>query len=409
MAMFINAQGIVYEGQEAIILQAIRQLCEQEQLFLDIKGEEGKIYVCPNGVISIKLENHAIQLSTNAALVGPGYHVYVVKFYEKLQRASEVYLAIDDEAEYLDDEDFERLKDCYYDPYMATLMSSLSSMKEDDMATYGWEDKNYLPIAKDGKIITVFGYLKANELKSLTLSEAKQRYYIWNEIEKDSCFFRNSALVSLWCDCLFENSMKDEASIKLAQSICQALEKAHQLDPTLPLPVDEYQLLCQVLNRKNKIFNVEQYPDSLIGYRREAVLYAYGNWLILEQGTAVQRFDGNTMILTNYQDDEEVSVLKITGYKANDPIDHYASRYLNTVNALDTFDFESDNIRGRGVVHELNDESHMLYLQAQLICGKETLMISCECADMNQISRIKQILQFVLYENTERNEINVSI
>lgn len=409
MAMFLNCQGIVYEGQEEIILNALKEVCEQDQLFLDMNGTEGKIYVCPNGVISVKLENHALMLSTNAALVGPGYHVYVVKLYEKLQHASEVYVAIDDEAEYLEDEDFQRLVDRYYDPYMSALITNMASMKEDDMATYGWDEKSYLPIAKEGKIITVLGYLQANELKSLTLTQAKQRYYIWNKIEKDACFFRNSALVSLWCDCLYENSLKDEGSLKLAQSICQALEKAHQLDPQLPLPVDEYQLLCQVLNRKNQIFDVDQYPDTLIGYRRQPVLYVYGNWLILEEGTAVQNFDGNTMILTNYQDDEVMRLLKITGYKASDPIDHYASRYLNTVNALDTFDFESDNIRGRGVVHELNDEEHLLYLQAQLICDKETLMISCECADMNQVAKAKELLQMILYESHERSEINVSI
>lgn len=410
MAITCNLEGILRqkEDKEACLKQ-IQKACAEKNVYFEIKGNEGEIFVCPLGTIKVLFTDYYVTLTTNTALVGPGYHVFVCELYEAIQKSGEIYLSIDDECEYLEDHNYQRLKDVYFDNYLHTLLSNMASMPQEEEATYGWEDKNYLPLAKEGKIITPYGYINASELSCMTFSQAEDLFYVWKNKEKDALFYRNSALISLWSDCVFENSLQTEKDTRVALGIVEALEKAHSLDKQLALPVDEYQLLCKCLNRPLQICNVDQHYNGLIGYRKEAVLYVYGNWFILEKGNAIQSFDGNTMILEVKEENELQSRMSITGYRFDHDVEDYAHRYLNTVNALDVFDIESDNIKGRAVLHQLNDEKGTLYLQAQLICKNETLMISCECADMSAVARVRMILNTLVYLEKKESGLNVGL
>lgn len=410
MAISCNLEGILrLEEDKKACIEQIQKACDQQHVLFEMKGNTGEIIVCPLGVIKVNFSDYYVTLSTNTALVGPGYHIAVCELYEAIQNSGAIYLSIDDECEYLSDRDYHRIKEDHFDNYLHTLLSNMSNMSESDEATYGWEDKTYLPLAKSGKVITPYGYISAKKLREMTFSDAQDIFYVWKNKEKDALFYRNCALISLWSDCVFENSMQSEKDIRVAKGIIEALEKAHALDQTLPLPIDEYQLLCKTLNVANRIKNVEQIHEELIGYRKEGVLYVYGNWFILEKGSALQSFDNNTMILEVKEEDETLTRMSITGYLSDSEIEDYAHRYLNTVNAIDVFEIDSDNIRGRAVLHQLSDEKETLYLQAQLISGKETLMIGCECADMSSVSRIRMILNTIIYMEKERSEWNVGL
>ncbi len=410
MAITCNLEGILRQKEEkqACIAQ-IQKACDEKNVLFDMKQNTGNIYVCPLGVIQVIFTDYYVTLTTNTALAGPGYHAAVCELYETIQKSGDIVLNIDDECEYLSDHDFQRLKENYFDNYLHTLLSNMSGMSDTEEAVYSWDDKNYLPLAKEGKIITPYGYITAKKLREMTFTEAEDLFYVWKNIEKDALFYRNSALISLWSDCVFEHSAQSEKDLTVAKGIVEALEKAHQLDKNLSLPVDEYQLLCKLLRREIKIFDVQQIHEDLIGYRREAVLYVYGNWFILEKGYAMQSFDGNTMILEVREEDEVLSRMSITGYRFDKEVEDYAHRYLNTVNAVDVFDIDSDNIRGRAVLHQLNDESQTLYLHAQLISGKETLMINCECADMNTVGKVRMTLNTIIYMEQEKNSANVGL
>ncbi|WP_071441540.1 hypothetical protein [Traorella massiliensis] len=405
----ISLEGIVKtkEDENALIDQ-IEKVCHEYKVLFEIDHGIGSIYVCPCGVIEVNISNYYAILKTNTALVGPGYHAFVCELFDKIQKGSHIYLSLDDECDYLEDHDLNRIKDLAFYPYMHRLMDSFSKMKEEDEATYAWDDKSYLPVAKPKSVITPFGYIYANECQSVSLQEACSRFYIWNEVEKDALFYRNSALVSLWCDCLFENSLYDEAALNLAKSICIALEKAHELDKELPLPIDEYQMLCRLLNRENQIFDVDQYPKGDVGYRKNEVFYVYGNWFIYFQGNAIQSFDGHTMILKIVNEEETLLNMKITGYKSNEKMD-FAYRYLNTVDSMDSLDFEDGAMRVKSVLHELHDGTNTLYLQAQCIKENEMLMINAECSDMSFYQQAIHTLENMQMIRQERSEVDVKV
>ena len=404
----VSLEGIVRTHEDELALfDQISTVCEQNHLIFEMESHGGSIYVCPCGIIDLKIENYYAVLKTNTALVGPGYHVAVCKLFKQIQEAGSIYLALDDECEYLEDEDFERIKENYFYPYMDQLMESFSKMKDEDEATYAWDNKAYLPLAKEKSVITPLGYIHAHECHART-EDACQKYFIWNSIEKDAYFYRNSALVSLWCDCLFEKSIYDEKALSIAKSICNALEMAHQLDKTLALPVDEYQLLCKLLHRPIQIFDVDQYPSGDIGYRKHKIFYVYGNWFIYFDGLAIQTMDQNTMIL-DLKDEELSSItMKITGYKNKEKM-YFAYRYLNSVDALDNIDYENENVHVKGVLHQLNDENNTLYLQAQCISGNEMLMMNVECNDMSAYQQVLQTIENIQMIQFETKEVDVSI
>ncbi|MGN1344725.1 MAG: hypothetical protein ACI4U3_09100, partial [Traorella sp.] len=393
---------------EKELVDVISRVCEEEHYLFEWNHHEGMIYICPCGVVEVQIENYYAILKSNTALVGPGFHVALCYLFKKIQSVSKVYLSMDDECEYLEDENFERIKEVYFYPYMKALMDRFSKMNDHDEATYAWDNRSYLPLAKEKRVITPFGYIHADECQCLDVVKASQCYYIWNEIEKDAYFYRNSALVSLWCDCLFENSIYDEKALSLSKSICDALEIAHQKDASLALPVDEYQMLCKLLNRPIKIFDVEQYPNENVGYRKENVFYVYGNWFIYFEGKALQSFDDHTMILETKEEHSTPISMKITGYKNKEKMDFYY-RYLNRVNSLDNIDYQNENIHIKGVLHELNDDTHTLYLQAQCISGNEMLMINVECDDMTSYQQVLQTIENIQMIPTESKEMDVKI
>lgn len=402
MAISISLEGII--KTEADLTQAINQIqavCVKENLVFEWNETQGFIYVCPCGLVEVTYENHYLVCKSNAALVGPGYYVYLVNLLKQMNGA--VYLSLDEDLNYEENPDFENVRYAF-DNYLLNMIDVMSNLKDEDEATYAWDDKSFVPLAKEGHIITPFGYVQNTELRGISIEKARARFYIWNEIEKDAQFYLNCALVNLWSECSFENSKQSEKDQSIAQGICEALEKAHQMDANLALPVDEYQVLCKVLNRPISIKGVSQMDEKMIGYRKEKIWFIYGAWCILESGYAISKLTGNTLTL-KLKD----HTMQITGYKSDTVIDDYAHRYLNTANAVDTFEFEGEQIRVKGVVHEMQDEENSLYVQAQCLCGKETLLINCECEDMEVVAQVQNTLNYIYYIQNERSEKDVRI
>ena len=158
----------------------------------------------------------------------------------------------------------------------------------------------------------------------------------------------------------------------------------------------------------NEIFDVDQYPNTNIGYRKNKIFYVYGNWFIYFSGLAIQSMEGNTMILDLKEENESCITMKITGYKNNEKMD-FAYRYLNRVDSLDNIDYENENVHVKGVLHELQDEKNTLYLQAQCISGNEMLMMNVECNDMSYYQQVLQTIENIQMIKFDSKEVDVKI
>ena len=102
--------------------------------------------------------------------------------------------------------------------------------------------------------------------------------------------------------------------------------------------------------------------------------------------------------------------MRITGYTADHKLKEFAEGFVSRSDADDVFEWEDETIRCRGMRVQLNDEQHTILIQAQLICEKETLMITIELADLSTCERTMEHLHMILYnKKTEREEYDVRI
>ena len=83
-------------------------------------------------------------------------------------------------------------------------------------------------------------------------------------------------LKRMWEDCYYATSARSQEDAQTNRYIINALEEASELDPSLPLPLEDYRLLCRLDEREPFIPDTvpqmeEEFP---IGYRKEEVLAA---------------------------------------------------------------------------------------------------------------------------------------
>lgn len=406
MAITISCEGILRSEEDHIhLLNQIKEVCKNESLHLEWNGKKGEILICPQGCIEITLSHDYVVLKTMSSLVGAGYHAYVAEVFKKLVEQGPIYLSIDDECEYLEDHDFQRIREQYFMPYLSILVGNMLKMDEEDEACYAWDNKMYLPLAKSFRVITPLGYVPIQRLAKLSLEAASEYFFLWNHFDRDAQFYRNSAVHSLWNDCYFEKSKLSEKNKHISEMICDALEKSHEMDAKLSQPLAAYLECTQALGRTPKIHDVEEYALEVIGYRKENVLYAYGNWLIYQDGMALSKVDGNTMELATY--DEELqwqTTMKITGYRAEGSLNQFADAFIRRNDAIDEFEWDEEAIKCRGVIYQCHDEENTTMIQAQLISGNETLLISCEIADLSLQEEMIEKLHLIVYLNEPSKE-----
>lgn len=397
MAITVSLEGILFDKvQKDMILQHIEKICEAKAHPFEMNQHEGQIYICPEGIVHIELQHDYLKLWTQTSLVGPGYHAYICELFQEIQD-NPVVLILDDECEYLEDHDFQRIKDQYFYPYLYTLLSNMKAADEGCEATYAWDDKHYLPLSRNNCVITPLGAFNLRELTSHSLQQVAQRMFIWNELEKDGRFYLNCALVMLWCECRFEASHSDQ-DYRINQLICDCLEQAYALDPTLTFPLVQYMELCHLLKRPMLIQDVKQNEEE-IGYRLESVLYPYGNWMIYEAGSCQQEIDDNTLKLHYYdpKTHEWLSTMRINGYISDERIKSFATSFVSHPQSVDEFEWEDEGIQLKGCIYRLNDETNTTMIQAQAIYDNEMLMLMIECVDASQIERILENLHYLLY------------
>lgn len=412
MAITISCEGILRSEEDQLQLRSqIKSVCESEALNLEWDGNNGEILICPQGSIEIKISQDYVVFKSMSSLVGAGYHAYVAEIFQKIVNQGPIYLSIDDECEYLEDHDFERIKETYFMPYLAILLGNMLKMDEEDEACYAWDNKMYLPLAKSYCVITPLGYLPIQRLAKLSIEEASEYFFLWNNLERDAQFYRNSAVHALWNDCYFEKSKLNIHTRRISEMICDALEKSHAMDPKLSQPLAAYLECCSAIGRNAQLTDVEEYALEVIGYRKEAVLYAYGNWLIYQDGMALSKIDGNTMELTTYDEDLAwQATMKITGYRAEGSLNQFAEAFIHRDDAIDEFEWEEEAIKCRGVIYQCHDEENTTMIQAQLISGNETLLMSCEIADLSLQEEMIEKLHLVVYLNEpSKDETDVRI
>lgn len=87
------------------IYQTLGALSQREGVQIEDRGHAVEILVCPQGKIVAQEDEKDLILAANTRHGGPGFHAFVVDFFEDLQEEVEGEYEFFDDTEYNKDED----------------------------------------------------------------------------------------------------------------------------------------------------------------------------------------------------------------------------------------------------------------------------------------------------------------
>lgn len=281
------------EKQMEELYEVLGALCQREGVQIEDRANRVEILVCPQGKIVVTEDGKDMILSANTRHGGPGFHAFVVDLFKDIQEEIPGDYELMDDLEYDKDEDFHRLVHVYENEldYLRRLILEEPGFAEKN---YMYDETYYLPKNEDGRVLTAAGDMSEKEFRTKSLDDLMDHFYVWNNWDRDGRFFRNAALTLLAKESYGEFSKMNEQTEKTAEEICDDLEIAFRMDPTLPLPVDAYQSLIKILNRENKLEGAIEMDSEAVSYRTREVYHVFEDVRLVAAGTAERSYDPTT-------------------------------------------------------------------------------------------------------------------
>lgn len=285
------AFGAKVRKKEALI-QAVRSLAASGGQGVQEDNDHIWISFCPMGGISMSWEHEdgllgqwVISGECYSTPCGPGFHKAAIEFVDALGRSVLRGLTVSDVTDYYRHRDFQRMKKEHFYPWLKMLVNlcreRLASGEYGSLCLC-WDMDQYQPEDIPGTVVTpmgrfgIAGMVKAVEC--LGIGWLADRFFIWNQPEKDAAYYRNRALNLMWEKCFFGPSDRSSQDADINRAALDDLEQAYRLDSRIPLPIEAYLLLCGLDSRTPIIPDTAQVLESLypVGFRRGEVTHAYG-------------------------------------------------------------------------------------------------------------------------------------
>ena len=213
---------------------------------------------------------------------GPGLHKAAVELVDALGLQK---LAVEDETDYAQHRDFEKMCREHFYPWLRTLVEVChEKLKEGgyNSMCLCWDMDQYRPEDIPGTIITPVGRFSARgmleTLEQKGVETLAERFFLWyHPGKRDALYDRQIALNLLWEYCYFAPSSRDREDGSVNENICKNLEMAARLDPALPLPRRAYEEVCALAGREPALGQGPELEDEFQpGFRKGLVTYAIG-------------------------------------------------------------------------------------------------------------------------------------
>lgn len=300
------------EEQMNELYQVISALCHREGVQIEDRGDKVEILAAPQGKIVVTEDGKDLVLTANTRHAGPGFHAFAVELMNDIQEElpDGEYEMIDD-LEFNKDEDFHRLYHVYEHEleYMKNLI-----LTDPDFATrnYIFDETYYLPVLKDGRIMTAIGDMDRDEFVKTEVDDLMDAFYVWNDWDRDARFYRNAALTLMAKEGMGLFSRMNDQTEKTANEIADYIEIAHEKDPDLAMPVKEYRELIKLLDREDKLADAIAMEKPAVQYRMGDVYHMFDNAKVVAPGAAERSYDPATQsvnLMAPYKEEGEWSWL----------------------------------------------------------------------------------------------------
>lgn len=215
----------------------------------DVSGGYLIFQFCPEGFLWMTWRGGKLVGECQTNIAGPGFHAAVIHFIEQFAKQGEMKLKVEDETGYYKHRDFQRMRSEFFYVWFAELMRHVADHREGDARQMVcWPSDYYIPESQPDMVISHIRSFPYKEIvgvvnSGLSMSFAKD-FFIWNEEQKDACFYRNCGLVLLNQECYFMPSKRSERDKAVNHGVIYYLEKALEMDPQILFPKEEYLEVC---------------------------------------------------------------------------------------------------------------------------------------------------------------------
>ena len=226
-------------------------VCQREDgLSLSLCPLDGRVYVTwkkGSGLLS-QWEVEGECVSTPA---GPGLHQAAVEALDALPIQK---LHVEDETEYYQHRDFDRMLREHFHPWLKTIVDMLTGQFGDDHTNVCmcWDLDGYMPEDVPGTVITPVGRFSGRWMRETVerqgIEALAERFFLWyHPGKRDALYNRQVALNLLWEHCYYAPSSRSREDASNNEIVCKNLEMAAILDRSIPLPRRAYELVtCSI-------------------------------------------------------------------------------------------------------------------------------------------------------------------
>lgn len=390
------------------LIQTAKKLAE-ERCYQIGTGEDGlRLALCPLGgdlYVNWKRESglfaqYAVEGSCYSTPAGPGFHKAAV---EALDALGIQKLSVEDETEYYQHRDFDRMLREHFHPWLITLVKVCGEKVSEGACSQMcmcWDLDSYMPEDVPGTVVTPMGRFSAERLKSALERDGTEalaeRFFLWyHPGQWDALFHRNLALNQLWESCYFAPSSRSGEDANFNNAVCTNLELAAQMDPGLPLPRRAYAEVCQLAGRTPALpAGPELEQEFEPGYRKGLVIHSIGPLRLTLPG--IYRFEWEEW-------DENSGCHKWADKAGHSPIWRVNGYRMKNGNAAFTPVLEKDNdlteieVRGGAVRYawrEMDDKERPYYqVRAEVITGPSLFVITVTCLEPGERAGIVELMK----------------
>lgn len=280
-------------------VKVIQELASRERCRTEIEKSKITVIFCPTGFMTISLKRAKkkwiVSGICNTTPTGAGFHKAAVEFIDHMQNKGFVIQEVRDQTEYYRDRDFTRLQEEQFYPWLRNSKAVFAEMVRHSPGGiyFCWAPEQYEPSQIPDTVVSHMGRFTMEEFHRQTVDWLANRFFVWENAEKDALFYRNSALNQLWECCRYLPSTASPDIAKSNKEILDALETASQLDPTLPLPLSVYREVC-ALDERNPVLS-DTVPEMTytfpIGYCRQDVTHTISTLRLTLPGTYSHTWD----------------------------------------------------------------------------------------------------------------------
>ena len=212
---------------------------------------------------------------------GPGLHKAAVEALDALPIQK---LHVEDETEYFQHRDFDRMLREHFHPWLKTMVDMLTGQFSEDHTNVCmcWDLDAYMPEDVPGTVVTPVGRFSAKWMRETVENQGietlAERFFLWyHPGKRDALYNRQVALNLLWEHCYYAPSSRSREDASNNEIVCKNLEMAAMLDRNIPLPRKAYEEICQLARRAPALPDGPELEEEFEpGYRKGLVTCPMG-------------------------------------------------------------------------------------------------------------------------------------